>query len=401
MGKKIARLITTHPIEMPGGTIRFTEESFQGVLDTINGSRAVRQGVNHDPTYPPSGKNTSAWTIAEDGFTSLYVEVDDTHVVKRTKFQGHRQNFLTITFPNDDRPFVLEGSPDDARLSVATDPANFDSFKQQEEFRQWIAEYDDTIDTRIGGRFSEIPEALIHFFVEHREALSLIGLWAAGKAWKFVDHTIDATIKDLADRTGSTLSQQIAVITKRFCGYQPSTEGKVTQHITLKTDPEINLITRSNYLTQNLELDPAQIQYALEKCKEILKVADSLTLYRENQKQDWKFRYATTRDGKAITTKAVYRESVRELERITRSRPICICMKNRETGDEFHYETTAEFQPISKDDGEANFRMHFSKPPQLEDENWEVAGIVLDPKGSSNTCEEPPPSQGTSNDCSN
>ena len=401
MDKKIARLITTRPIEMPGGTIRFTEESVQGFLDTINGSRAVRQGVNHDPTYPPSGKSTSAWTIAEGGFTSLYVEVDDTHVVKRTKFQGHRQNFLTITFPNDDRPFVLEGSPDDARLSVATDPANFDSFKQQEEFRQWIAEYDDTIGTRIGGRFSEIPEALIHFFVEHREALSLIGLWAAGKAWKFVDHTIDATIKDLADRTGSTLSQQIAVITKRFCGYQPSTEGKVTQHITLKTDPEINLITRSNYLTQNLELDPAQIQYALEKCKEILKVADSLTLYRETQKQDWKFRYATTRDGKAITTKAVYRESVRELERITRSRPICICMKNRETGDEFHYETTAEFQPISKDDGEANFRMHFSKPPQLEDENWEVAGIVMDPKGSSNTCEEPPPSQGTSNDCSN
>jgi hypothetical protein len=401
MGKKIARVITTRPIERPGGTIRFTEESFQEVLDTINGGRAVRQGVNHDPTYPPSGKNTSAWTVAEDGFTSLYAEIDDTHVVKRTKFQGHRQNFLTMTFPNDDRPFVLEGSPEDGRLSVSTDPANFDSFKQQEEFRQWIAEYDDTIDTRIGGRFSEIPEALIHFFVEHREALSLIGLWAAGKAWKFVDHTIDATIKDLADRTGSTLSQQIAGITKRFCGYQPRTERTATQHITLKTDPEINLITRSNDLTQNLELDPAQIQYALEKCKEILKVADSITLYRENQKQDWKFRYATTRDGKVITTKAAYRESVRELERITRSRPICICMKNRATGEEFHYETAAEFQPISRDDGEANFRVHFSKPPQLEDENWEVTAIVLDPRGSSDPCEEPPPNKGTSDDSSN
>ena len=127
MGKKIARVMTTRPIEMPGGTLRFTEESFQGALDTINGGRAVRQGVNHDPTYPLLGKNTAAWTAAEEGITSLYVEVDDTHVMKRTKFQGHRQNFLTITFPNDDRPFVLEGSPDDARLSVATDPANFDN----------------------------------------------------------------------------------------------------------------------------------------------------------------------------------------------------------------------------------------------------------------------------------
>ena len=401
MGKKIARVMTTCPIEMPGGNLSFTEESFQRVLDTVNGSRAVRQGVNHDPTYPPLGKNTAAWTAAEEGFASLYVEVDDTHIVKRTKFKGYRQNFLTITFPNDDRPFVLEDSPDDARLNVATDPRNFDGFKQQNEFRQWIAEYDDTIDTRVGGRFSEIPEALIHFIVGHREALSLIGLWTAGKAWKFVDHTIDATIKNLADRTGSKLSQQIAAITKRFCEYQPSSERTVTQHITLKTDPVINLITRSNDLTQNLELDPAQIQYVLEKSKEIIKVADSITLHRENQKQDWKFRYATTRDGKVITTKAVYRETLRELERITRSRPICICMKNRATGEEFHYETIAEFQPISKDDGEANFRMNFSIPPQLEDENWEVTRIVLDPKGSSDPCEEPPPSQGTSDDCSN
>ena len=401
MGKKIARVMTTCPIEMPGGTLRFTEESFQGALDGINGGRAARQGVNHDPTYPPLGKNTAAWTVAEEGFTSLYVEVDDTRIVKRTKFQGYRQNFLTITFPNDDRPFVLEDLPGDARLSVATDPRNFDSFKQQTEFQQWIAEYDDTIETRVNGRFSEFPEALIHFIVDHREALSLIGLWTVGKAWKFVDQTIDATIKNLADQAGSTLSQQIAVITKRFCGYQSSSEPTVTQHITLKTDPVIDLITRSNDLTQSLELDPAQIQHALEKCKEILKVADSITLYRENQKQEWKFRYATTRDGKVITTKAVYRETVRELERITRSRPICICMKNRATGEEFHHETIAEFQPISKDDGEEDFRILFSIPPQLEDENWEVTRIVLDPRDSSDPCEEPPPSQGTSDDCSN
>ena len=401
MAKKIVRLITTRPIEMPGGAIQFTEESFQGVLDIFNGDRTVRQGVNHDPAYPPSGKSTSAWTVSEDDCTSLYIEVDDTHIVNRTRFKGHKQNFLAITFPNDDRPFVLQGSPGDARLRVGTDPRNFGSFKQQDAFRQWIEEYDDTIDARLSGRFSEIPEALIHFVVEHREALVLIGLWASGKAWKFVDHTIDATIKNLADQTGAKLSQQIVAITKRFCEYQPSTERTVTQHITLKTDPEINLITRSNDLTQNLELDPAQVQNALDRCNEILEVADSLTLYRENQKQDWKFRYATTHDGKVITTKAVYRESVRELERITRSRPICICMKNRATDQEFHYETTAEFQPVSDDDGEASFRFHFRKPPQLEDENWEVTGIVLDPRGSVTPHEEPPPSQGSSDDCSN
>ena len=386
MTKKIGRLITTRPIDIGGNeTVRLTEEALQGILPTFNGSRSVRQGVNHDPRYVPLAKTTAAWTALEDGFASLFVEVDDTRTAKRTKFKGHKSNFLTLSFPNDPRPFVLTDSPAGERLNVVTDPRNFGGIQQHEAFQAWVTEYDETIATGHGGRFAEIPEPLIQFIVEHREALALIGVWLANKTWKFLDRTVDSTIEHLADQTGLSLGRQIADITKKFCNSQHDKTREVTQHITLKTDPEINLITRSKDLDQQLDLDSEQIRSALGKYEGILKMADSITLFRENQNQEWKLRYATTRDGEVITTKVAYRETVRELERIQRSKPICVCMKNRETGEEYHQEVVAEFKSISEDADGSVIQFHFEKFPKLQDPEWEVTAITLDPKRSSDS----------------
>ena len=383
MTKKIGRLITTRPIGIGGkDAVRLTDEALQGILPTFNGDRSVRQGLNHDPRYVPLAKTTTAWTAPEGGFTSLFVEVDDTHTTKRTKFKGHKSNFLTLSFPNDPRPFVLTESPTDDRINVVTDPRNFGSVQQHEAFQAWVAEYDETIAARHGGRFAEIPEPLIQFIVEHHEALALIGAWLANKTWKFIDRTVDSTIEHLADQTGLSLGRQVADITKNFCSSQHDKTRDVTQHITLKTEPEINLITRSKDLDQQLDLDPEQIRSALEKNWEILKVADSITLFRENQSQEWKLRYATTTDGEVITTKIAYRETVRELERIQRSRPICVCMKNRETGEEYHHEAVAEFKSISEDSDDSVFQFYCETFPRLQDPEWEVTAITLDPKRS-------------------
>ena len=314
MTKRIGRLITTRPIGIREDVaVRFTDEALQGILPIFNGSRSVRQGVNHDPRYVPLAKTTSAWTVPEDGFMSLFVEVDDTHTTKKTKFKGHKANFLTLSFPNDPRPFLLTETPPGNRVNVMTDPRNFGSVQQHEEFQAWVTEYEETIEARFGGRFSEIPEPLIHFVVAHREALTLVGLWLANKTWKFFDRTVDSTIEHLADKAGLSLGRQIADITKRFCSSQHDKTREVTQHITLKTDPEINLITRRKDLDQQMDLDPEQILSDLGKYEEILKMAESITLFRGNENQEWKLRYATTRDGEVITTKVAYRETIREL----------------------------------------------------------------------------------------
>ena len=60
------------------------------------------------------------------------MEVDDTHATKRTKFKGHKSNLLTLSFPNDPRPFVLAETPPGNRVSVMTDPRNFGSVQQHD-----------------------------------------------------------------------------------------------------------------------------------------------------------------------------------------------------------------------------------------------------------------------------
>ena len=60
MTKKMGRLITTRPIGTGGNdTVQLTDEALQGILPTFNGSRSVRQGVNHDPRYVPLAKPQS------------------------------------------------------------------------------------------------------------------------------------------------------------------------------------------------------------------------------------------------------------------------------------------------------------------------------------------------------
>ena len=86
-----------------------------------------------------------------------------------------------------------------------------------------------------------------------------------------------------------------------------------------------------------------------------------------------------------ITTKVAYRETVRELERIRRSKPICVCMKNRETGEEYHHETTAEFTSISEDSDRAVFQMYFETFSKLQDPEWEVTAISLEQKKSADS----------------
>ena len=57
MTKKIGRLITTRPVGIgENAAVRFTDEALQGILPIFNGSRSVRQGVNHDPRYVPLAK---------------------------------------------------------------------------------------------------------------------------------------------------------------------------------------------------------------------------------------------------------------------------------------------------------------------------------------------------------
>ena len=378
MTEKTALLMTSNAsVDIGGVDTVFTEEAIEGFHSAINGDRAIGQNLNHDPRFVPIGKIKKAWKAQEDGLTHLYATVDDTHVVRKSKYRGIKQNLLTVTFPDDHRPFVLETSDDVQAMDIRVEPRSFSSFEKYQQFQRWASQGDDRITAGPAFRFAEIPDPLIQFVVNHREAATLIGLWFGGKAIKFIKQTADSTIKNLADKTGASLSDNIVKTTKRFCKERVVTDRPDTVVITLKTEPEINLITRSREVNDHIHLNASQMRKALEKYKEVMKDADSITFCRETKQQEWKFRYATTPDGKVITTKDTYRETTHEHERLKRTIPICVCMRNTITGETDHHETLAEFQPIGSDVAGSRYQIYFGPPPLLGQEGWEISDISL------------------------
>ena len=382
MAEKTARLMTSNfSIDIGGVDTVFTEDAIEDFLSAINGDRAVRQNLNHDPRFVPIGKIKKAWKSQEDGLTHLYATVDDTRIVRKSKYRGLKTNLLTVTYPDDNRPFVLETSNITGAMDVNIEPRNFPSFEEYEQFQSWVSQAEEGITAGPAFRFAEIPDPLIQFVVNHREAAVLIAFWLGEKAIQFMRQTADSTIKNLADKTGASLSDSIVKITERFCKQRLSTDSPDTVVVTLKTEPEINLITRSREVSGQMDLNANQMRRALEKYSEVIKDADSITFYRENKEQEWNFRYATTPDGKVITTKDTYRETANELERLRRIIPICVCMRNTITGETDHHETLAEFQPIGSDTGGSKYQFYFSHPPLFGQEGWEISNITLDPQG--------------------
>ena len=374
-------VIGNKAIDVGDVEIVFDEEALEDFRTTINGEKAVRQNLNHDPRFFPIGKIREARKEHGNGSTLLYATLDDTHVTKRTKYAGPKQNLLTVSFPNDQRPFALDTSTDVFGVDVRTDPRNFPNFEGHQQFQRWVSAQSPVITAGEALRLAEIPEPLIHFIVSHKEAATLIALWLGSKAMQFVENTANSTVKNLADRAGISLSEKIVEIAKRFCGQQVEKDSAATAVVTIKTQPEINLVTRNRDVSEHLDFDADQLARILKKYDSVIRDSDSITFYRETKEQDWKFRYSTTPDGKVITTKATYGETIHELERLRRTWPVCICLKNTETGEDHHYETSAEMQPIDSDGETSRYQIYFDKPPFIGQDGWEITTITLDPQG--------------------
>ena len=136
----------------------------------------------------PIGKIRSAWKEQADHGTHLYATVDDTYVVKKSKYGGLKQNLLFVNFTNDQRPFLLQMPAEVQGVDVRTDPRNFPSMERHNQFQEWISKNSDGFTAGEALRLSEIPEPLIQFVVSHSEAAKLIALWLGYKAFQFIDN---------------------------------------------------------------------------------------------------------------------------------------------------------------------------------------------------------------------
>ena len=56
----------------------------------------------------------------------------------------------------------------------------------------------------------------------------------------------------------------------------------------------------------------------------------------------------TTSDGKVIAAEDSYLRTITRREEIARTKPVCVCLKHKVTGEERHHETTAVFTKVDE-----------------------------------------------------
>ena len=81
----------------------------------------------------------------------------------------------------------------------------------------------------------------------------------------------------------------------------------------------------------------------------------------------------TTSDGKVIAAEDSHLRTITRREDIARTKPICVYLKHKVTGEERHHETTAVFTKV---DEAGRFEVKFNSFPQ-DLEHWEITGYSL------------------------
>ena len=353
--------------------IKFPRESLVDAAVAINGDKAPRINLEHDPHYMPLGKVRAA-EVMDIGEQAALVGInDDTHSATPTMHEPTGDRIVEVTFPNDGRPFIQhdEGTFK-APLTIAVDSANFDDLGNLRGFLNAPDRGDDEVASSSMVRRSLTPEPLIQFAVSD-VVFGGILVWLAFRGEKFLRYTVDETARKMGDAISDKVSEKL----KKWLGaYNElrSTDGRaVTSHVIINVEPQINLLTRSHDIDQCTHIGIDSLCRQMELHKDLLADADSATFARTAQEEEWKFLYITTKSGKVITTEECYKATARRREEIAKTIPICLCLEHKTTRGERHYETTAI---ATKLDERGRFQFKFNTVPN-DFEDYELTQVTL------------------------
>ena len=363
-------LATTKPI----GGMQFSREALMSGVASINGQRAARQMLEHDPYYVPLGKIRDAQLKDVEGESILMAVTDDSHLTTTMVHEPTGKRIVQITFPNDSRPFLLQGTEIfKTELTVAVDNANFDSNNNFDKFLNSVeAQEDGEEATTTLVRRSLTPEPLVQFAIAHPELVAAL-TWLFLRGEKFVSYTIDATARRVGDALAERLSKKLTKWLGIYHEHRSSDDRPVTIHVILNAQIQIHLLTRIQAQEESTGIALGSLCEQMELYQDLLTDADSVTFGRTGSDEEWELLYITTKSGNVLTTENCYEATTARLYEIARTIPVCLCLTHKETGEQLHYETTARITPL---DEQGRFRFVSNSIPKDFDQ-WELTNVSL------------------------
>ena len=298
-----------------------TKEALESAAEGVNGDRAVRMGANHDPFCMPYGKIVEAWVEPREYCHVLVARMYVEDHVKQLIREKTGEQLALLDFGKYPKPFnkVFKNESHD-QTEVHVDFVNFDSKQNYVGFMDEVKNIGDGLSCGGGfGRKSLIPEPFIQIVLSDPEAAavaSALGLWMMVRAKRFIDHTIDETLRKVGDDLSDKLSAKIISVYESFKRHQAQDERPVVTKIIMPGDLELNLLTKTEHDAKRQGMDLGSLRAEIEKYSDLLQVADSVTFGREGA-SNWKFLYLTSKTGKVIGTSECFDRTLRVLDEVS------------------------------------------------------------------------------------
>jgi hypothetical protein len=293
MIKKQKYIISSTHLDSQGYVM--AKSALDSALPQINGIRKPRLGLEHIRTFPPFGAISNGEVFQGD---------DKQYYLSAEMLYFDKQEFITLEdgaklvkeyFSEGEYPFIECEENEATRLSVATDPANFEKQKELNEIYDLVRQETDLdFDTSEFGRKSELadPETIITITTILATTLGIVKSKVTEKLGEAIGEDLTKFYKLLSKLAFETIKKaKPSNRPKNFVISYPNTECNIELVITTyKVDSVLNSLTKD------------KLKLVAEKVEQLKNLDAEKIQFIYNDNDIWEFNYLLTKTGAVIGT---------------------------------------------------------------------------------------------------
>ncbi|MEM0578746.1 hypothetical protein [Flavobacterium polysaccharolyticum] len=269
------------------------KSALESMLPQLNGDRKPRLGLEHVRTYPPFGAIMNG-EISKGQDEHYYLTAEMVYFDK--------QEFITLkdgtkllkeSFSEGEYPFIECGDNEIEKISIATDPANFETHNEIIEIHNAVRQESDLeFETNFFGRKSELPdpETIITITKILATTLGIIKTKIPEKIGEAIGEDLAQFYKLVSKLTIETIKKvRPSNRPKSFVISYPNTECNIELVITThKADRVLNSLTKE------------KLQTIADKMELLINLEPEKIQFVYNDNDCWEFNYLLSKNGSVI-----------------------------------------------------------------------------------------------------
>ena len=272
-----------------------TKSALESMLPQLNGERKPRLGLEHIRTFPPFGAIMNG-EIVKRHDENYYLTAEMVYFDKQEIITlSNGTQLLKESFSEGEYPFIECADNEITKLSIATDPVNYESRKDINDIYSLIKQETNLeFETEEFGRKSQLPdpETIIKITTIIATSLGIVKSKMTEKLGEAIGDDL-AKFYKLISRLALETIKKVKPSNRpnNFVISYPNTDCNIELVITTnKADTVLNSLTKeklngiANKVEQLTNLDPEKIQF----------------VYNENDV--WEFNYLLSKTGSVIGT---------------------------------------------------------------------------------------------------